>query len=82
LKKQSLSTIAAACVFFIMMAAGCSGGVSPADKGARTAESSTIVILVENTSISLPVKQLKSDRDRFMESIHSFINNVLEGRSR
>jgi len=65
-----------------MVAAGCDEQVAPAITGKPSAASGLTVILVENTSVSLPVKQLKSDRDRFMESIHSFCNSVLEGKSR
>jgi hypothetical protein len=59
--KQLFNTIAAACIASIIIVSGC-GGQAPADKGKQPAGSGPTVILVENTSISLPIKQLKPDR--------------------
>jgi len=61
MKKQLANAIAAACIIYTVIAAGCFGQ-APADEGNRPAGGGTIVILVENTSISLPIKQLKPDR--------------------
>jgi hypothetical protein len=80
--RRLFNTVAAACIASALIVTGCSGQAEPAVKGNQPAESGPTVILVENTSISLPLKQLKPDRDRFMESIHSFINSVLEGKSK
>jgi len=81
-KEQFFSATATAWIASIMIIAGCSGQAAPAGKANPPAESGSAVILVENTSISLPVGYFKSDRDRFMESIHSTLNSLLEGKSR
>lgn|GEM_PF-1370091 len=82
MKKQFFSTIAIAWIASIMITAGCSAQAPPAGKANPPAEGGPAVILVENTSISLPVEYFKSDRDRFMESIHSTLNSLLGGKSR
>jgi len=56
-------SISALCVVFVGFAAACSGPVAaPAREGNSAAENETAVILVENTSISLSIKQIKPDR--------------------
>jgi len=82
MEKQSVTTIVATCVVAIMLAPGCSGQAGEASIANPPAEGRSTIILVENTSISLPVKYFKSDRDRFMEYIHSTFNNLLEGKVR
>ena len=82
MKKQFFSTMAIVWIASIMITAGCSGQAAPEGKAIPPAESGSAVILVENTSVSLPVGYFKSDRDRFMESIHSTLNSLLEGKSR
>jgi hypothetical protein len=81
MKMLLLNTVAAACVVFIMIAAGCGGQVSPEVKGSLSVENGTIVILVENTSISLPVKQLETGGGALAEFMRSVLN-MLEGKSR
>jgi len=81
MKMLLFNTVAAACVVFIMIAAGCGGLVAPEVKGNLSVENGTIVILVENTSISLPVKQLEPGGDALAEFIRSVLN-MLEGKSR
>jgi len=55
-------SISALCVVFVGLAVACSGPVAaPASRG-NTAENGTADILVENTSISLSIKQIKPDR--------------------
>jgi hypothetical protein len=81
MKMLLLDTVAAACVVFIMIASGCAVQVAPAFKGSLSAENGTIVILVENTSISLPVKQLEPGGDAPAEFMRSVLN-MLEGKSR
>jgi hypothetical protein len=82
MSKQLLNAVAAACIASSMIAAGCGVQDMPAVKDKQLADSGPIVILVENTSISLPVKQLGSDMDRLVEFIRSTLNNILEGKSR
>ena len=60
----------------------CGGQGAPAIAGKLPAQGESIIILVENTSISLPVREFKSDMDRIMESIHSALNSVLEAKAR
>ncbi|MCX5997777.1 MAG: hypothetical protein NTV42_09295 [Chloroflexi bacterium] len=56
-------SISALCVVFVGLAVACSGSVAaPVREGNAAAENGTTVILVENTSISLSIKQLKPDR--------------------
>jgi len=87
MKKQMFSIVAAAIIASAIAMAGCSGQAARELPG----ESGTTVILVENTSISLPVKQLKHDgveliyfqiKDRLVEFISSTLNNDPEGKSR
>jgi hypothetical protein len=75
------NAVAAACVVFIVIAAGCRGQAAPALTGNLSAENGTLVILVENTSISLPVKQLEPDGDALAEFMRSVLN-MLEGKGR
>jgi hypothetical protein len=79
-QKQICVIIVTVCIISIMIAAACGGQVAPAITGKLPAEGESIVILVENTSISLPVREFKSDRDRIMEYIHSALNSILEGK--
>jgi hypothetical protein len=80
--KQLVIGIAAVCIASAVVAAGCGVQDTPAIQDELLADNGTVVILVENTSISLPVKQIKPDADRLMEFIRSTLNSVLEGMSR
>ena len=75
------NSIATACIVFILIAAGCVGQVAPAITGKLSAENGTLVILVENTSISLPVRRLEPEGDALAEFMRSVLN-MLEGKSR
>lgn len=81
MSKQLLNAVAAACIVFIMIAAGCSSQPAPAAEGNLSVENGTLVILVENTSISLRVKQLEPGGDALAEFMRSILN-ILEGKSR
>jgi hypothetical protein len=76
------NTMVAACIAFALIVAGCSGQAEPAVKGNQPAESGPTVILVENTSVSLTVKQLKPDRAPLEEFMRSILNRFLEVKSR
>jgi hypothetical protein len=82
MQKQLFIIIVAACIGYTMIVAGCAGQAEPTITGKPPAESGSVVILVENTSVSLQVRQIKSDMDRLMEVIHSTLNNRLEGKVR
>jgi hypothetical protein len=82
MQKQFSITIVTACIILSTIAQACGGQGAPAIAGKPPAEGESIIILVENTSISLPVRELKSDKDRIMEWIHSWLNSVLEGKVR
>ena len=81
MKKQLSGAIAVAIIVCAVIAAGCGGQAAPAVTGNLSAENGTLVILVENTSISLPVKQLEPDGDPFAEFMRSVLN-LLEGKGR
>jgi len=55
-------SVLALCLAFIVAVTACSGPEAPASRGNTAAENGTDVILVENTSITLSIKQLKPDR--------------------
>ena len=82
MQKQIFVIIITACIIFIMTTGACGGPAAPEITLKQLAEGESIVILVENTSISLPVGESKSDMDRIMESIHSALNSVLEAKAR
>jgi len=62
MKKQLFNAVAAACIASALIVIGCSGQATTPVEDNRSAGSGPTVILVENTSISLPIKQLKPDR--------------------
>ncbi|MEI6186555.1 MAG: hypothetical protein WCP43_05045 [Dehalococcoidia bacterium] len=81
MRKPLLNAIAAACMVFITIAAGCSSQPAPAAEGNLSVENGTLVILVENTSISLKVTQLEPGGDPLAEFMRSILN-ILEGKGR
>ena len=55
--------LGASCLAFIVMAMACGGpAAAPENKGGADAGNGPMHILVENTSISLPIKPLRPDR--------------------
>jgi len=61
MEKSLFNIIAVACVASLLMVTGCGGQAAPADKNNQPSDSGSIIILVENTSTSLPIIQLKPD---------------------
>jgi hypothetical protein len=80
--KQLFNTLAAVCIASAVVAAGCGVQDTPAVKYWQLADGESVVILVENTSISLPARQPESEIERVVEFIRSTLNSVLEGMSR
>ncbi len=63
MNRDFIISVLAVGLAFIGLAAACNGpAAKPVGEGNAAAENETVVILVENTSISLSIKQLKPDR--------------------
>jgi hypothetical protein len=62
MNKSLMVLLSVVCLAFAVASAACSGPLAvPANRGNAAAENGTMVILVENTSISLPIRPLRPD---------------------